>query len=295
LGEYNSARAWDMKALEASRSEGQDRNREAEYYALLNLATDELDAGQIEQASTYRRKFESILDNAEYSRFRWMNRYHLLCAQIELALGHHESAIESTSRALRCAEDVPVPKNVCKSNLYEGQVLLALGRVDEAVVRFQEAMSVADQIEHGSLRWKARLRLGQANALLGQANADLYRQALRLVETTADRLQDDAVRTLFLASPLVLELRANARSAIEEPVNHRTEMTLVDAYPAGLTAREVEVLRLIAQGDTNRQIGERLTISVKTVNAHVTNILNKTGCNNRTAAATFALQHGLIE
>ncbi len=45
---------------------------------------------------------------------------------------------------------------------------------------------------------------------------------------------------------------------------------------------------------TNRQIGEALHISVRTVNTHVTNILNKIACDNRTAAATFATQHGLV-
>jgi DNA-binding NarL/FixJ family response regulator len=51
---------------------------------------------------------------------------------------------------------------------------------------------------------------------------------------------------------------------------------------------------MIAQGATNRQIAETLIISVKTVNAHVTNILNKIGCDNRAAAAAFAVQQGLL-
>ena len=64
--------------------------------------------------------------------------------------------------------------------------------------------------------------------------------------------------------------------------------------PAGLTPREIQVLRLIAQGATNQGIAEALYISVKTVNAHVTHILDKTNCTNRAAAAAFAAQHGLI-
>jgi DNA-binding NarL/FixJ family response regulator len=66
------------------------------------------------------------------------------------------------------------------------------------------------------------------------------------------------------------------------------------SIPAGLTPREAEVLRLVAQGYTDRQISEALTITVRTVNTHVTNILNKIGCDNRTAAATFAAQHHLL-
>jgi predicted ATPase/DNA-binding NarL/FixJ family response regulator len=64
-------------------------------------------------------------------------------------------------------------------------------------------------------------------------------------------------------------------------------------YPDRLTAREAEVLRLVAQGATDRQIAEALSISVKTVNGHVANILGKLGCANRTAAAAIAVQHGL--
>jgi DNA-binding NarL/FixJ family response regulator len=60
-----------------------------------------------------------------------------------------------------------------------------------------------------------------------------------------------------------------------------------------LTPREVEALRLLAQGMTDREIAEELSISLKTVNKHVASILGKTGSANRTVAATFAHQHGL--
>ena len=64
-------------------------------------------------------------------------------------------------------------------------------------------------------------------------------------------------------------------------------------YPDGLTQREVEVLRLIATGKTNREIGEELYISFRTVGNHVRNILTKTNTTNRTEAATFAAHQGL--
>jgi DNA-binding NarL/FixJ family response regulator len=53
------------------------------------------------------------------------------------------------------------------------------------------------------------------------------------------------------------------------------------------------VLRLLAQGATDAAIAARLSISRKTVNAHVASILGKTGCANRTAAAAFAVRYGL--
>ena len=65
------------------------------------------------------------------------------------------------------------------------------------------------------------------------------------------------------------------------------------AYPAGLSPREVEVIRLIGIGRTNRQIAEELFVSAHTVSYHLRNIFAKTGASNRTEAATFALESGL--
>ena len=66
------------------------------------------------------------------------------------------------------------------------------------------------------------------------------------------------------------------------------------AYPDGLSPREVEVLRLISAGKSNRDIAEELIISQRTVANHVTNILNKTNAANRTEAATYASRHQLV-
>ena len=67
----------------------------------------------------------------------------------------------------------------------------------------------------------------------------------------------------------------------------------VQEYPSGLTQREVEVLRLIAAGKTDREIAEELFISVRTVSTHVSNILNKINAVNRTEAAAYASRHVL--
>jgi DNA-binding CsgD family transcriptional regulator len=64
--------------------------------------------------------------------------------------------------------------------------------------------------------------------------------------------------------------------------------------PAGLTAREVEVLRLLARGLTNKEIAQRLVISPKTVSNHVEHIYAKIGASSRAAAGLFAMQHGLL-
>jgi response regulator RpfG family c-di-GMP phosphodiesterase len=65
-------------------------------------------------------------------------------------------------------------------------------------------------------------------------------------------------------------------------------------WPAGLTAREVEVLRLVALGLTNREMAERLVVSKKTVASHIEHIYGKIGVSTRAAAALFASEHGLL-
>jgi len=65
------------------------------------------------------------------------------------------------------------------------------------------------------------------------------------------------------------------------------------SFPDDLTAREVDVLRLLAIGRTNKDVSLVLAISLNTVATHVRSILNKTQCANRTEAATYAIRHGL--
>jgi DNA-binding CsgD family transcriptional regulator/pimeloyl-ACP methyl ester carboxylesterase len=64
--------------------------------------------------------------------------------------------------------------------------------------------------------------------------------------------------------------------------------------PAGLSAREVEVLRLVAAGKSNQQIADELVISLFTVNRHVSNIFGKTGAANRAEAASYAHRYGIV-
>ena len=58
--------------------------------------------------------------------------------------------------------------------------------------------------------------------------------------------------------------------------------------------REVEVLRLVTAGKTDREIAEELFVSVRTVTTHVSNVRNKIGAANRTEAASYANRHGLV-
>jgi len=102
---------------------------------------------------------------------------------------------------------------------------------------------------------------------------DAARQSLE-AEVTAGRLDGDAVR------------------AVLDAAGHRVRRKA--DRPAGLTAREVEVLVLLARGRTKQQIAQALTISAKTVNAHAEHIYGKIGVTSRGAAALFAMRHGLM-
>ena len=82
LGDGTAALQWDIQALAACRRLDIDKNWEAECYTLLNLASDELLNGRIQAATGYRLEVEAILDRAQMSRFRFLNRYYLLCAEL---------------------------------------------------------------------------------------------------------------------------------------------------------------------------------------------------------------------
>ncbi len=70
--------------------------------------------------------------------------------------------------------------------------------------------------------------------------------------------------------------------------------TQTPAYPDGLTAREVEVLRLLAQGWTDAQIAGHLVISPRTVNRHTISLYSKLNVSSRAAATRYAIEHDLL-
>jgi DNA-binding NarL/FixJ family response regulator len=97
-------------------------------------------------------------------------------------------------------------------------------------------------------------------------------------------------------------LQAEARSGRHDPdavkavlaaAGHEIS-TVRRRWPAGLSDREVEVLRLVAQGLANREMAKRLTVAEKTVGHHIQHIYNKIGVSTRAAATLFALQHDLL-
>ena len=80
--------------------------------------------------------------------------------------------------------------------------------------------------------------------------------------------------------------------AMQERVH--SQAAKAPAYPNGLTEREVEVLRLVASGQSSAEIAAELVLSRRTVERHISNIYSKTNTHNRSEATAFAFTHGLI-
>jgi DNA-binding NarL/FixJ family response regulator len=123
------------------------------------------------------------------------------------------------------------------------------------------------------------------------ATAEAYQ---RLLEPRAHRPAldprgaADQLREQARAGGLDAESAAAVLAAAGQRVSRRTP------WPAGLTDREVEILRLVAQGRSNREIAAELFIAEKTARNHVERIYAKLGVNNRTQASLAAIDRGLV-
>jgi DNA-binding NarL/FixJ family response regulator len=118
--------------------------------------------------------------------------------------------------------------------------------------------------------------------VLAQARCDLGETAFAVAWHAGRALSlADAV-----AAALTVPGQAVAAASAGKP--------LTAAARHGLTPREAEVLQLVREGCSNRQIGERLFISERTARTHVQNILDKLDVATRAAAAAYAVEHGLI-
>jgi putative nucleotidyltransferase with HDIG domain len=139
------------------------------------------------------------------------------------------------------------------------------------------------QSERGALPFLARV-LAAADAYQGMTEARPHRPALT-AEAAAQALHTEARNG---------RLDPDAVAAVLGSAGHRHVASDVRAHPAGLTDREVEVLRLVARGLSNRELGRRLFISPKTAGSHIEHIYTKIGVSSRAAATLFAVEHGLL-
>jgi DNA-binding NarL/FixJ family response regulator len=122
-----------------------------------------------------------------------------------------------------------------------------------------------------------------------------YEQALALAEGDEDALRESlAILDRLGAGPLASMVRRRLRERGARKVPRGPNET-TRANPAGLTGREVEVLQLLAQGHTNAQLARRLHRSAKTIDHHVSAVLDKLGVRSRAQAVAAALALGLVE
>lgn len=135
------------------------------------------------------------------------------------------------------------------------------------------------------------LRAGASGYLLKDLPAERLAQAIHAVHDHIYQL-DPAVAGRLIASATTPKSRDDR--AAPPASSHPADAATATLSNTGLTEREVEVLRLIAQGATNREIAERLVISEGTVKNHISNILGRLGVRDRTQAAIFAREHGLL-
>jgi DNA-binding NarL/FixJ family response regulator len=121
-----------------------------------------------------------------------------------------------------------------------------------------------------------------------------------IARNIASRIPDArlaAVEDLDSIIPTAIEfLREGGEQIPHDPVEDGGSEGSIGAtgYPAGLTGREVEVLRLVAAGKSNREIAEELVISSNTVDRHVSHILGKIGAANRAEAVAYAARNLLL-
>jgi HD-GYP domain-containing protein (c-di-GMP phosphodiesterase class II) len=131
--------------------------------------------------------------------------------------------------------------------------------------------------------------IGTAGRVL--AAADAYHAMAQMRPHRPALTDDDAARELR-REVKAGRLDGDAVDAVLRAAGHRVRRAR--EWPAGLTSREVEVLRLVARGLSNKQIAELLVITPKTAGSHVEHIYRKIDVANRAQASVFAMRHGLM-
>ncbi len=140
------------------------------------------------------------------------------------------------------------------------------------------------------LHFERALSLNRAMRAWPSLARTLYRYGAFLITRQTEAERRLGLQQLREAEHLAQRLGMTRLAVHLEALLHKREGL---AFPDDLTAREVEVLRLLAIGRTNKDVSLVLAISLNTVATHVRNILNKTQCANRTEAAAYAIRHGL--
>lgn len=240
-------------------------------------------------------------------------------AGVRRAQHNYAEAQTLLEEAIALFEEVGAEWDIADVLHYMGQVAQRQGEYTRAWALFRESLTRWRAI--GTLQWKgipecleglaeiyiyqwqftpAAHLFGAAEALYGKLGATPHRFLPNTAKAKFATLKtnlDEAAFVAAWADGYGFTPEQAVAYALTLPDFSKTAPAFVlpqpPANPAGLSAREVEVLRLLVEGLTYTEIGARLFISRRTVNAHVTTIYGKLGVNKRAAAIRFAAEHKL--
>jgi DNA-binding CsgD family transcriptional regulator len=260
LAELHRLRGEFGKADEAYRQASQWWRKPLPGPALLQLARGDVDAA----VATIQRSLAESADPG--TRAGCLGA----CVEIMVAAGDVAAARTAAAELAATARAFGAPLLAAFATRAAGEVLLGDGDPRGALPVLRSALTAWQDLDAPYEVARTRVLIGLACRQLGDHDA-----------ATGEL---DAARETFRRLGAEPDLARVAALAKREAT----------AAPGGVTAREAEVLRLIAAGKTNRAIAHELGISEKTVARHVSNILTKLGLASRSAATAYAFQHGLV-
>lgn len=258
--ELHRLRGQFSRAEEAYRKAGQSGRKPQPGLAQLRLAQ-----GQVGAAAAAILR---AVDEAQERRTR--ARLLPACVEILLAANDVTGARTVADELSRIAADLDAPYLRAVSAHATGAVLLAEGAARAALAALRQAWALWCDLEAPYEAARVRVLAGLACHELG----------------------DDDTAAMELDSARQVFHQLGARSDLARVV--QLSRGAIPRAAGGLTAREVQVLGLVASGKTNRAIAGALAISEKTVARHVSNIFTKLGLSSRAAATAYAYQHHLL-
>jgi ATP/maltotriose-dependent transcriptional regulator MalT len=230
-------------------------------------------------------------------------------ALLRLAQGRPSAAETIIDDALSAALHSPVAR--ARLLPAKVEVAVATGQLGEAAAAAQELERLADL--YGTDAFAAAAAVARGRVALAAGDQSATTTLRRAVERwqALEVPYETATAQLLLAESLQAAGDTNAADAIlasaistfdrlgaaydARHVRRLSHLTAVQgAHPVGLTDREIEVLRLVARGCTNKDIANQLQLSGKTVARHLSNIFVKTGSSTRSAATAFAFDHAIV-
>ncbi len=260
LAELHRLRGEFGKAKEAYRKANQWGRNPQPGLALLRLAQGQIGAAE----SAIRHVMDEAQDRV--TRSKALSAY----VEIMLAADDTPAARTAADELSQIADGIDSPPLHAVAAHVQGAVALAEGDARAALASLRQAWTAWQELEAPYEAGRVRVLIALACRQLGDVDtAEMELDAARW-----------AFRQLGAAPDLALVEKLFAKAA-PRPV-------------AGLTAREMEVLRLVSSGKTNRAIADELVISEKTVARHVSNIFTKLGLSSRSAATSYAYEHDLV-